>query len=399
MKGGRPARIRSAEDNERMKISIDEMRRLQLTWTLIAQRINQSPQWLRKWRIDNAYCDPNAMSNICNEELDTAVVASQLPHPRRGENLTMADMTAQHIIVSRKRLRESIHRTNPEAVEFRKSRTIRRRQYSVKGPHHLWHVDGNHKLIEYGIAIEGAIDGFTRTCLFLKALTRYNADIVHDLFVNAVNEYTLPSRVRTDKGTENVRIAEFMISNRGPARGSHIAGKSTRNQRIERLWRDVTTDCTEFYIDLFNRWVDEHGLNFDTTRTKFVMHRLFLDRINEDLAKCRERWNIHKLRTENNLTPNQLMFLHYDKIKDAPEHVVEGEYGFDEDEQPIEERIKEYIPVANPFTPEELIFFYEQVTPIQLTDTDESIMWDRAEEAFSVFDFLMAGRLPAATIG
>ena len=59
------------------------------------------------------------------------------------------------------------------------------------------------------------------------------------LFREATDKFGLPSRVRTDKGGENVLLWEIMENLRGPSRGSFLASTSTRNQRIEHLWRDV----------------------------------------------------------------------------------------------------------------------------------------------------------------
>ncbi|KAG2364284.1 hypothetical protein BDR07DRAFT_1280150, partial [Suillus spraguei] len=41
-------------------------------------------------------------------------------------------------------------------------------KYHVKRPNVLWHVDGHHKLIRWGIVIHGFIDGFCRMvqCVF-----------------------------------------------------------------------------------------------------------------------------------------------------------------------------------------------------------------------------------------
>lgn len=49
---------------------------------------------------------------------------------------------------------DSMRRVNPEGVMMRRLsiQTARRRQYSVPAPNHLWHIDGNHKLIRSVLA-------------------------------------------------------------------------------------------------------------------------------------------------------------------------------------------------------------------------------------------------------
>lgn len=47
---------------------------------------------------------------------------------------------------------------------------------------------------------------------------------VFDLFSEAVENYGRPSRVRGDRGSENLLVAEDMISSRGLNRGSFLWG-------------------------------------------------------------------------------------------------------------------------------------------------------------------------------
>lgn len=86
-------------------------------------------------------------------------------------------------------------------------------------------------LCRWRIVIHGGIDGFSRLVVYLGASTNNRAETVLNLFKNAVRNYGIPSRVRSDKGGENRDVATFMVHHRGTNRNSHIAGRSVHNQR------------------------------------------------------------------------------------------------------------------------------------------------------------------------
>lgn len=56
---------------------------------------------------------------------------------------------------------------------------------------------------------------------------------------------------RCDKGGENVKIGQFILTYRGINRSSFIVGHSVHNQRVERLWRDVYNGSVDIFYRLF----------------------------------------------------------------------------------------------------------------------------------------------------
>lgn len=103
--------------------------------------------------------------------------------------------------------------------------------------------------------------------------------------------------MRSDKGRENVLVADYMITRRGADMGSMITGKSTHNQRIERLWRDVFEGVLGLYYQLFYFMEDTGILDPFNDPHIAALHHVFLPKINEKLELWRNAWSRHRVRT------------------------------------------------------------------------------------------------------
>ena len=155
--------------------------------------------------------------------------------------------------------------------------------------------------------MHGCIDGYSRFLIYLKACPDKLAETVHDIFVEACNDENLgwASRVRWDKGTENVLAILAQINkwwdgiDGSPSltRGSAITGRSTQNCRIEYIWRYVAEHVTRPFKALFKLMINLGLLDPEDPCELFCLHVIFLPVLQEELDDFRDMWNTHQIRS------------------------------------------------------------------------------------------------------
>ena len=197
---------------------------------------------------------------------------------------------------------------DPSGVHHRTAHRFRRRTYGAMGPNGVVHIDGYDKLKPFGIAIHGAICGYSRKILWLKACPSNNdPKRVAFYFLDYLKSIRgLPRTIRTDAGTENVVIRAIQIALRmhhGDVMSGYrsaITGRSTSNQRIEMLWGFLRRAIIQFWRNLFIGLVDENMLNNTDPVHLECVRFCFLPVVQDSLDTFRNTWNSHRIR------PNRL---------------------------------------------------------------------------------------------
>ena len=233
-----------------------------------------------RWRKETFYL--NSIVKLSDPQvIDSAVEEHVQNNPRRGIRDVKFYLHDNNVRVSHAAVLQSLRRIDPTSVEARTTARVPRRKYDVVHPNHLWHHDGHCKLNKIvGIYTHGIIDGASRLIVCLKSHNNNKATTLLEDYVNANKQYSIPFRVRGDKGGENMKVAEFMFSARPPIPGDlfkpYLVGSSNHNQRIERLWRDVIQSLIRYYLEFFQQILHDLDQVSFTDVQKSVIQYLFL---------------------------------------------------------------------------------------------------------------------------
>ena len=117
------------------------------------------------------------------------------------------------------------------------------------------------------------------------------------------NEDVALESIWIDFGGENIAAARYQflhVSVEGVRTGTF-----TRNQRIGRMWRDLTGKVGIFYKELLQYYADESPMV-----NRFILHNLLIGRIYVDTQIFVESWKRHGIRIEGEKSPVQFLLLH-----------------------------------------------------------------------------------------
>ena len=78
--------------------------------------------------------------------LDHAVQQQHQVCPTAGQEEIRARLRCEGLMVNQQRVRQSLQRVDSLGTASRWASVIQRREYAVKSPNSLWHLDTNHAL-------------------------------------------------------------------------------------------------------------------------------------------------------------------------------------------------------------------------------------------------------------
>ena len=136
----------------------------------------------------------SSFTEMSDENLDQIIKGYLDSHPNSGIRYLTGHLHTQGFCIQRSCLEQSTKRLDCLGQILRQRTTAKKpwRQYHVSRPNTLWHIDGHHKLILWGIIIHGVIDGYSRKVVSKARNLNSFTSLNHRLLVFVQVQITWP---------------------------------------------------------------------------------------------------------------------------------------------------------------------------------------------------------------
>lgn len=276
---------------------------------------------------------------VSDEELDEMILKIKKDHPQMGEKRLRGLLKGQGFRIQRKRLRESIHRVDPDGPKQRcnagitlvnsrtsmgetrdKPKAVKEKRTETAGiqvpancpaPNSIWRIDTIDKLERWKIGITLGLDMFSRLMVFVLASNVGNkhAQNIETAFKSSVSKYSYPELITTDERDEKVLVWRAMVGQKGDT-CVEMSLKLERVQWVTIIKNDINTNLFTPLIDTFTQLEMEGSLNVSNDTDLFCLHFVYLPRINkllQDFSKC---YNSCAIPRGSGATPSQIFYAH-----------------------------------------------------------------------------------------
>ena len=119
--------------------TVQSLRRLNYTWSKVARILKISRSTLYR-KLDKAGISPSDKTPLSSQQIDEMILRIKANHPNDDEVLIQGHLIGMGIRITRRALRESIHRVDHAGVVSRRHAVVSRRIYSVPHPNYIWHI-------------------------------------------------------------------------------------------------------------------------------------------------------------------------------------------------------------------------------------------------------------------
>jgi len=254
-------------------------------------------------------------------------------------------LTNKGIVCRREDVRKVVKRLDPQGVNDRRRKRLRRRKYRNQGPNSVWHIDGHDKLKPYGFSIHGCIDGFSRRIIWLEVNSSNKLpETIAKFYLDACRKLKgIPVKIKADDGTEHALIEPIHVYlsslNRDEVDGSFGITTSPQNQRIESYWATLQKDKIGWWKRFFRDMTDNDLLDTSDPVLLDCLRYCFMGIVRKDLESVKSDWNNHIISKSRNGgpsgRPNCMFFLPH--LYNVDNFLVETD----------EEEIDAFTPVVN----------------------------------------------------
>lgn len=258
---------------------------------------------MRKRPLEGVRCNISDLEKAVYEELCGS--SSNVGYRRMYRTLIN-----KNILCRREDVRKVIKAIDPEGVEDRGRKRLRRRKYKNQGPNSVWHIDGHDKLKPYGFCIHGCIDGFSRRIIWLEInCSNKLPEAIASFYLDACKELRgIPVKIKADDGTEHSLIEPIHVYlsslSRNIVEDSFSITTSPQNQRIESYWATLQKDKIGWWRRFFQDMTDNDLLDTSDPVLLDCLRYCFMGIIRKELESIKCDWNNHIISKSRNGGPS-----------------------------------------------------------------------------------------------